>query len=44
MGDPYLNEVHLIEGLVVAGLLDVENGDDVLMVEISQQLHLSEGS
>ena len=37
----HLNEVNLGERLVVARLLDVENRDDVLMVEIPQQLHLS---
>jgi hypothetical protein len=37
-----LNQVHLGEGLIVPRLLDVEDGDDVLVVEISQQLHLTQ--
>ena len=40
----YLNEVHFGECLVVSGLLNVENGNDVLMVEVSKELHLSQGS
>jgi hypothetical protein len=40
----YLDEVDLCECLIVAGLLDVEDRDDVLVVEISQQLHLSQCS
>jgi hypothetical protein len=38
----HLNQIDLGEGLVVAGLLDVENGNDVLVVEVSEQLHLSQ--
>ena len=37
----YLNQVHLSEGLVVPRLLNVEDGDDVLVIEVSQQLHFS---
>ena len=40
----HLNEVNLSERLVVARLLDVEDRDDVLVVEIPQQLHLSQCS
>lgn len=40
----YLNQVHLREALKVAGLLDVEDGNDVLMVEISQKLHFTQGT
>jgi hypothetical protein len=39
---PYLNQVHFIEALVVPGSLDIQNGDNVLMVEIAQQLHLTQ--
>lgn len=37
-----LNQIHLGESLVVAGLLDVEDGYDVLVVEVPQELHLTE--
>jgi hypothetical protein len=37
----HLDEVDLCESLVVSGLLDVEDGDDVLVVEVAEQLHLS---
>lgn len=40
----YLNEVDFVESLVVAGFLNVENRDDVLVIEIPQKLHLSQGS
>jgi len=40
--DTDLNEVHLVERLIVARLLDIEYGDDVLMVEIAQELHFPE--
>jgi hypothetical protein len=40
----HLDEVDLSKCLIVARLLDVENGDDVLVVEVAQQLHLSQGS
>jgi len=40
----HLDEVHLSECLVVAGLLDIKDRDDVLVVEVSQQLHLSQCS
>ena len=43
-GGAYLDEVDLGEGLVVAGLLDVQDGNNVLVVEVSQQLHLTECS
>ena len=41
---PYLNQVHFIEALVVPGSLDIQNGDNVLVVEIAQQLHLTQSS
>ena len=44
VGCMYLNQIHLGEGLVVAGLLDVEDGDDVLVVEVPQELHLTESA
>ena len=40
----HLDEVDLGECLVVARLLDVEDRDDVLVVEVPQQLHLSQCS
>ena len=41
---PYLNEVDLVERVVSPRLLDIENGDDVLVVKVSQELHLSKSS
>lgn len=38
----YLNQVHLVESLVVTGSLDIQNGDNVLVVEVAQQLHLTQ--
>jgi hypothetical protein len=38
----YLNQVHLVEALVVARSLDIQNGDNVLMVKVAQQLHLTQ--
>jgi hypothetical protein len=40
----YLDQVDLSECLVVSRLLDVEDGNDVLVVEVSEQLHLSQCS
>ena len=40
----YLNEVDLCEAIITTRSLNIENRDDVLMVEISQQLHLSQSS
>ena len=37
-----LDEVDLSKALVVARLLDVEDGNDVFVVEVAQQLHLTE--
>ncbi len=39
-----LDEVDLGESLVGSWLLDVEDGDDVLVVEVAEKLHLTEGS
>lgn len=36
-----LNKVDLGETFIIPRLLDIQNADDVLVVEISQQLHLS---
>ena len=44
MAVKYLNEVHFRERVQAPGFLDVENRNDVLMVEVPQQFHLSEGS
>lgn len=38
----YLNQVHLVESLVVTGSLDIQNGDNVLVVKVAQQLHLAQ--
>lgn len=38
----YLNQVHLVEALVVTRSLDIQNGDDVLVVKVAQQLHLAQ--
>lgn len=38
----YLNQVHLVEPLVVTGSLDIQNGDNVLVVKVAQQLHLAQ--
>jgi hypothetical protein len=40
----YLDEIDFGEGLIAAGFLNIEDGYDVLMVEVSQQLHLTQGS
>lgn len=40
----YLNKIDLGEGLVVSRLLDIENGNDILMVEVTKKLHLAQGS
>ena len=43
-GITYLDQIHLSEALVVPRLLDVENGDDVLVIKVAEQLHLSQCS
>ena len=40
----HLDQIDLVEGLIVPRLLDVEDGDDVLVIKVAQQLHLSECS
>jgi hypothetical protein len=37
-----LDEIHLCKGLVAPGLLNIKDGDDILMVEVPQQLHLAQ--
>lgn len=39
-----LDKVNLGEALVIPRLLDIQDTDDVLVVKVSQQLHLSERS
>lgn len=39
----YLDQINLSERLIVPGLLDIQNADDVLVVEVSQQFHLAQG-
>lgn len=38
----HLNQIHFIESLIIAGSLDIQDGDNVLVVEIAQQLHFTE--
>lgn len=38
----YLNQVNFIESLVVTGPLNIQDGDDVFVVKVSQQLHLTQ--
>jgi hypothetical protein len=40
----FLNQVHFEEALEIARFLNVENGDDVLMIEVTKELHLSKGA
>ena len=40
----YLDQIDLVEALVAPWLLDVEDGDDVLVVEVPEQLHLTQCS
>jgi hypothetical protein len=40
----YLNQINFVESLVVAGSLDVQDGDNVFVVKVSQQLHLTQCS
>lgn len=40
----YLNEIDLVEALVASRSLDVQDRNDILMVEVAQQLHLTESS
>lgn len=35
----YLDEVNLVETLIVPRSLDIQNGNDVLVVEVPEQLH-----
>jgi len=39
-----LNEINLRKRLIAARLLDIKDGDYVLMVEVSQQLHLTQSA
>jgi len=43
-GNAYLDEIDFCEGLVAAGFLDIEDRNDILVVEISQELHLAQSS
>lgn len=40
----YLDQINLVKRLITPWLLDVEDADDVLVVKVAQQLHLSESS
>ena len=37
----YLNQVDFGERFIISGLLNVKNRDDVLVVEVSEELHLT---
>jgi hypothetical protein len=37
-----LNQVNFIESLVVTGPLDIKDGNNVLVIKVSQQLHLAQ--
>ena len=38
----HLDEIHLGESLVVAGFLNVKDGNDIFMIEVAQKFHLSQ--
>ena len=38
-----LDEVNFGKGIVIARLLNIKNRNDVLMVEVAKELHLSQG-
>jgi hypothetical protein len=39
--EAYLDEIDFSETFVVPGLLNVKNGNNILVIEVSEQLHLS---
>ena len=39
--EAYLYEIDFGETFVVPGLLNVKNGNNILVIEVSEQLHLS---
>jgi hypothetical protein len=39
--EAYLDEVDFGEAFIAPGFLNVKNGNYVLMIEVSEQLHLS---
>lgn len=40
----YLDQVDFRERLIIAWFLDIQNGDDVLVIEVAQQFHFSQCS
>lgn len=38
-----LDQIHLGEGLIISGFLNIKDGNDVLVTEVSKKLHLSQG-
>lgn len=42
--ESYLDQVHLVEAVIATRLLDVENRNDILMVEVPEELHLTQRS
>lgn len=39
-----MDEIDFREGLIISGFLNIEDGNDVLVVEVPEELHFSEGS
>jgi hypothetical protein len=44
ISESYLDEIDLSECFIAPWLLDVKNRDDVFVVEVPEQLHLTQGS
>jgi hypothetical protein len=44
IGESYLDEINLSECVIAPWLLDVKNRDDIFVVEVSEKLHLTQGS
>ena len=40
----YLNQIHFGKLVIVAGLLDVEDRNDVFVVEVAEQFHFPQGT
>jgi hypothetical protein len=40
--DEYLNEINLCEGFVISWFLNIQDRDDILVVEVTQELHFSQ--
>jgi hypothetical protein len=42
--ESYLDEINLSECFIAPRLLDIKNRDDIFVVEVPEQLHLTQGS